>query len=127
MAERPGPLRQLDRYFAAATIAHEYIADLHRELAALHQDRAHTRELLREAAAVVLSRMPELTRELRRLELLWDEQQLLDPPQAKRTLKAIEADLADLADLEPELSALRQRQDEIAQELSELVERARRR
>jgi hypothetical protein len=25
----PGPLRQLDRYFAAATIAHEYIADLH--------------------------------------------------------------------------------------------------
>jgi hypothetical protein len=124
MAERPGPLRQLDRYFAAATIAHEYIADLHRELAALHQDRAHTRELLREAAAVVLSRMPELTRELRRLELLWDEQQLLDPPQAKRTLKAIEADLADL---EPELSALRQRQDEIAQELSELVERARRR
>jgi hypothetical protein len=34
MAERPGPLLQLDRYFAAATIAHEYIADLHRELVA---------------------------------------------------------------------------------------------
>jgi hypothetical protein len=124
MAERPRPLKQLDRYFAAATIAHEYIADLHRELAALHQDSAHTRELLRESAAVVLSRLPEITRELRRVELLWDEQQLLDPPQAKRTLKTIETDLGGL---EPELSALRQRQDQIAQELGELVKRARRR
>jgi len=46
----PGRSKQLDRYFAAATIAHEYIADLHRELAALHQDSVHTRELLRESA-----------------------------------------------------------------------------
>jgi len=68
--------------------------------------------------------MPEITRELRRLELLWDEQQLLDPPQAKRTLKTIETNLGGL---EPELSALRQRQDQIAQELGELVKRARRR
>jgi hypothetical protein len=28
VVERPEPLKQLDRYFAAATIAHEYIADL---------------------------------------------------------------------------------------------------
>jgi hypothetical protein len=59
MAERPGPLRQLDRYFAAATIAHEYIADLHQELVMLEQDTDQTRRLLHESAEVVLSRMPD--------------------------------------------------------------------
>jgi hypothetical protein len=84
----------------------------------------HTRSLLRASAEVVLSRMPELTTELRNLELVWGEQQLLDPPQAEQTLEAIKTQLAEL---EPGLSAMRQRQDEIAQELHELVERARRR
>lgn len=122
MAERPGPLGQLDRYFAAATIAHEYIADLHRELTSLHHDSERTRELLRESAAMVLSRMPELTRELRRLALEWGEQRLLDPSQAERTLSAIETGLAEV---EPELSTLRTRQDEIAAELRERIDRAR--
>lgn len=123
MVERPEPLGRLDRYFAAATLAHEYIADLHRELTALHHDSERTRELLRESAAMVVSRMPELTRELRRLALEWGEQQLLDPPQAERTLGAIEAGLTEV---EPELSALRGRQDEIAAELRERIDRARR-
>jgi predicted metal-dependent hydrolase len=123
MAERPAPLEQLDRYFAATTIAHEYIADLHRELAALQQDSERTWELLRESAAVVLEGMPELTRELRRLERDWTEQELLDPPQAGRTLDAIEAGLTDV---EPELSALRERQDEIAADLRGRIDRARR-
>jgi hypothetical protein len=67
MTERPDPFAALDRYFAAATIAHEYVADLHRELAALGTDSAHTRALLAESAAVVTERMPALTRELRQL------------------------------------------------------------
>jgi hypothetical protein len=122
MAERQQPLEQLDRYFAAATIAHEFIADLHLELARLNQDNDHTRSLLREAADAALTRMPQLTRELRRLEHLWDEQQLLDPL-AEKTLETIETELSEV---EPELSALRRRQDEIARELQELVNSARR-
>jgi hypothetical protein len=123
MAERPQPLEQLDRYFAAATIAHELIADLHLELARLNQDNDDTQSLLREAANAALTRMPRLTGELRRLERLWDEQQLLDPPLAEKTLETIETELSEV---EPELSAIRQRQDEIAQELQELVNSARR-
>jgi hypothetical protein len=62
--------------------------------------------------------MPELTRDFRRLEHLWDEQQLLDPPLAQKTLETIETGLSAV---EPELSALRQRQDAISRELQELV------
>jgi hypothetical protein len=118
LAERPGPLGQLDRYFAATTIAHEYIADLHRELVARHRDSERTRELLAESAAVVLERMPELTRELRRLGLEWEDQKLLDPPQAEQTLQIIERSLAEV---EPELSALRARQDEIARKFDKRI------
>ncbi len=124
MVDRPRPLRHLDRYFAAATIAHEYIADLHRQLSALHQDSEQTRGLLRESAAVVVSRMPELTREVRRLELEWGEQELLDPPQADRTLQTIEAGFIEV---EPALAALRERQDEIAAQLRRRRDHERRR
>jgi hypothetical protein len=122
MAHR-GPLRQLDRYFAAATIAHEYVADLHRELAELHADNAHTRELLGESAAVIVRRMPELTRELRDLERELREQELLSPRRAVRTVEVL---AARFADLDPALAALRARQDEIAAELVNLIDRARR-
>ena len=120
---RPGSLGQLDRFFAAATIAHEYISDLHRELVALHEDTERTHELLGESAAVVLERMPELTRELRRLGRDWAEQALLEPPQAERALALIEAGLAAVA---PELTAIRLRQDDIVAELREGVDHARR-
>lgn len=52
MADRPESLAQLDRYFLAATMAHEYANDLHCELAELHADDVHTRKLLSESAAV---------------------------------------------------------------------------
>ncbi len=123
MVDRPRPLRHLDRYFAAATIAHEYI-DLHRQLSALDEDSEQTRGLLRESAAVVVSRMPELTREVRRLELEWGEQELLDPPQADRTLQTIEAGFIEV---EPALAALRERQDEIAAQLRRRLDHERRR
>jgi len=122
MSERPDPFLALDRYFAAATIAHEYLADLHLELAALGTDSPHTRALLGESAAVVTERMPALTRELRQLGDEWETQSLLDPPRAKRTL---ELATIRLIEAEPELSALRARQDEIVAEMHGLLERAR--
>ena len=122
MTERPDPFAALDRYFAAATIAHEYLGELHRELGALGADSAHTRALLGESAAVVAERMPALTRELRKLGEQWEAQSLLDPPRAKRTLQLAETRLIEA---EPELSALRARQDEIVAEIRGLLERAR--
>lgn len=55
MPNLPGPLDQLDLYFAAATIAHELANDLHRELVELAADDADTRELLRESASIATS------------------------------------------------------------------------
>ena len=55
MPNLPGPLDQLDLYFAAATIAHELANDLHRELVELAADDADTRELLREPASIATS------------------------------------------------------------------------
>jgi hypothetical protein len=121
MANRPEPVGRLDRYFAAATIAHEYVADLHRELVELRAYDVQTQELLGESASVVLARMPDLTRELRSLERKWAEQELLDPHQAERTVEVFGVRFTEL---EPELAALRARQDEIVTELAVLVDRA---
>jgi hypothetical protein len=121
MTERPEPLRLLDLYFLAATLAHEYAAGVHRRLVELDADGAHTRKLLSDSANVVLREMPRLTLQLRGLGREWEEQELLDPAQAERTARSLEARWADTA---PELAALRARQDEIAAELAELADRA---
>jgi hypothetical protein len=122
MTEHPDPFAALDGYFAAATIAHEYLAGLHRQLGALGADNAHTRALLGQSAEVVTKRMPALTRELRELREEWETQSLLDPPRAARTVKRAETRFIEA---EPDLSVLRARQDEIVAEMSELLERAR--
>lgn len=122
MTKRPDPLRRLDGYFAAARIAHEYVADLHRELVELDIADNRTRELLRESAAMTLERMPALTRPLRGLAHQWAEQDLLDPPAAEHTIERLDSELAELT---PKLAALRTRQDQIVAELLELINRAR--
>ncbi len=58
-----------------------------------------------------MQRMPELTCELLRLGLKWETANLLSPSQAERILATTELRLAEL---EPQLSVLRARQDEIA-------------
>jgi hypothetical protein len=121
MAELPDPIQRLDRYFMAARIAHEYIADKHRELAELQADDARSRALLRDSAAVVFEEMPLVTRQLREEGRDWDEQQLLEPEAAERTLASL---TARLAELEPALRALRARQDEIAVSIRERVQAA---
>lgn len=109
MPDRPGALGWLDRQFAAATLAHERIADLQRRAGT---ERA--RELLRESAEIVLWQIPNLTRGVTAAAVTWDEQQLLDPPQAQQTLRLIEAQISEI---ENELVALRGRQIAIAREL----------
>jgi hypothetical protein len=122
MTDRPAPLRLLDHHFAVSGILHAYAFDLRRELLELGGDDDSARKLVQESAAVTLERMPELARELRSLELEWDQQELLDPPAAECTLDRL-ADL--LAGLAPEFAALRGRQDQVIAELLDLVRHAR--
>ncbi len=122
MTDRPGSLRLLDGYFAAARIAHEYVFDLHRELVERDAADDHTRELLHESAAVALEQMPALTRGLRGLEREWGEQELLDPSAAERTVERLDGEVAELV---PALAALRARQNQIVAELLDRISRAR--
>jgi hypothetical protein len=121
MTDRPAALRELDRLFAAATIAHEFIGSLYYELVELGAAEPRASRLLRESGRIVLSRMPNLTSELRRLERAWDEQRLLDHLAAERTTVEVQDELARVL---PELLRLRARQDEVASEMRELVDRA---
>lgn len=91
MTERPEPLRTLDGLMAAATIAHERIADLHARAAGRRSLR-----LLQESADIVFRQMTALTSEVRLAERDWAEQELLDPPRAADTLRRIEAQMAGI-------------------------------
>lgn len=122
MPDRPGPLALVDSHLAAARIAHEYVFDLHRELVELDAANDHTRELMRESAAVALERMPALTRRLRGLEREWSEQELLDPRAAERTVEHLNKDVAALL---PALASLRTRQNQIVADLLDRITRAR--
>lgn len=121
MAARPEPLARIDRYFAAARIAHEAIWDLHHELVSAGRADERTRSLLAEAAQIAGVDMPGVATEIRRLDARWSEQELLDAAAAADTLRA----LGDEVDrVEPELARLRTRQDELAAELLRLSNEA---
>ena len=114
MAARPEPLARIDRYFAAARIAHEAIWDLHHELVTSERVDKRTRELLREAARIATVDLSDVSAEVRRLDALWSEQELLDPSAAAETLRTLGAEVDRV---EPQRARVRARQDEIAREL----------
>jgi hypothetical protein len=122
MRDRFASLELLDRQMAAATIAHEAAADLHRELVELGADDDHAGALLGESAALALERIPALARPLRGSASEWAEQELLDPPAAERTAERLEADVRELL---PAFAELRARQNQIVAQLLDLVGRAR--
>lgn len=103
-------------------VAHEYVARVHRRLVELDANDAHSRELLRRSAVLILQQMPALVGELRELEREWDLQQLLDPDAAQRTIASF---TSRLAEIEPVLAQLRAQQDEIAAEMRTRLQAAR--
>jgi hypothetical protein len=111
----------LDSYFRASRLAHEYAFRLHRKLVELGIDDDRARALVRESAGLTVERIPALASRVRMREREWEEQDLLDPPAAERTVERLEGEVAELA---PELAALRARQRQILAELSELLTRA---
>lgn len=122
MTDRPAALTLLDLQARAVMLAHAAAADLYRELAKVGDDDDRGLALLHESAALALKRMPALTRPLRGLEEAWDEQDVLDPAAAMRTLRRLEAELGEIL---PAVLQLRLRQDEIVAELRALVGDAR--
>jgi hypothetical protein len=108
------PLDRLDLAFSTARIAHEAIFDRHGELAALGADDDHTRELLGESARIALDDLVGLTTGARRLAARWDERSLLEHAEAAETLRALRAELERI---EPDLSRLRLRQQQISSDL----------
>jgi len=117
-----GPLDRLDLAFSTARIAHEAIFDRHGELAVLGADDDHTRELLGESARIALDDLVGLTAEARRLAARWDEQSLLEYAEAAETLRALRAELERI---EPDLSRLRLRQQQISSDLRLRLTKAR--
>lgn len=95
------------------------ISDLNRRLAAQGRTDDHARELVQEAARIAVADIPRTSDRARQLALKRLDQTVLDPPAAGQTLTALEAELARI---EPVLTRLRQRQDEIAAELGRLLE-----
>jgi hypothetical protein len=114
VAARPEPLARIDRYLAAARIAHEAIWDLHRELVVSARADDRTRDLLGEAARIVTVEVPEALTQVRRLDALWSEQELLNPPAAADTLSALKVAVDRV---EPQLASLRARHRDVAAEL----------
>lgn len=122
MPSRTRALEQLDSYFAAAMIAHGYVADVRRKLTALGHAGGETLALVHESAAITTQQMPELAGELRILERELATQELLDPVAADATRRKIGTVFARV---EPDLRALRERQDEIARTLRNQLDEAR--
>jgi hypothetical protein len=100
--------------------AHEYIADIFRELVRLDRADVHAQELLADSAAIALRDIHELTRDARELERQWHVQELLDPQTAAQTLHAFDAELSRVV---PQLANLRTRQDEVARTMRGLLDR----
>jgi transposase len=119
MTERPEALTRVDGFLSTSSIAHEAIFDLHRKLASAGRDDPRTRDLLAESARIALQDLPELTAAARRLQVRWDEQSVLDPEHADRTLEAVRSELPRV---EPEIRRLLGRQKAIARQLRSLIE-----
>jgi hypothetical protein len=121
--EASGVLASVTGGRLAARYGHEYAFRVHRQLVELDADGDHTRKLLAESAAITLQEMPALTRDWLAVQREWSEQELLDPPKAELTARALEVGFTELG---PALQALLARQDELVAELVGLLKAARR-
>lgn len=86
MADEENPTSAIDALLSATLIAHEAIADIQLELAAVGADSSESRGLVAESARITLQDGPRLSAEARRLASKWDEQRLLDSDRAALTM-----------------------------------------
>lgn len=119
MPERPPAISQLNSLLGAATIAHEAIFEMRRDLIARDRGNPEQAQLLAESARIANVELPDLSADARRLAAEWREQSLLDGEAAEKTLVALESELAHI---EPAADSLLNRQREIAARLRSMQE-----
>lgn len=114
MPEQPAPIAQLKALLGAATIAHEAIFEMRRELISRDEGNPEQARLLAESGQIATVALPSLTAAAQQLSKRWREQNLLDSEGARETLAELESELARI---EPDADALLNRQREIAAQL----------
>jgi hypothetical protein len=114
VAARPDSVKRFDSLLAVATIAHEAIFEMRRDL--IGQDRGGPEQarLLAESARIVTVDLPTVSTTARQISAMWKEQSVLDPGAAKITLAELESELARI---QPEIDALLSRQRAIAAQM----------
>lgn len=118
MPERPPASARLDALLSTATIAHEAIFEMRRELIAGDRASPEQARLLEESARIVTVELPGLSAEARRLSAKWGEQNLLHPEGAEKTREELEAEVARI---ESAIGSLLDRQREIAAQLRSML------
>lgn len=119
MAEHPAAIKQLHLLLSTATIAHEAIFEIRRELIERDRGSPEQAQLLEESARIVTVELPGLSASARQLSAKWREQSLLDAKGAERTLAELESELARI---ETDAESLLDRQIEIAARLNSMRE-----
>ena len=92
---------------------------MHRELVTRGAAGREVGTLLAESAEITLERLPALSEQARRFVRRWTEEVVLDPDSARRSLAALNRELARI---EPELVRGLERQREIACRLRSAIE-----
>lgn len=116
----PTAIQRLDLLFKTATITHESIFEIRRELIADDRGNPEQAQLLEESARIVTVELPGLSAPARQLAAKWRDQSLLDAEAAAKTLAELESELGRIA---TDAESLLDRQLEIAARMDSLGER----
>lgn len=119
MAARPDSVRRLDSLLAVATIAHESIFEMRRDLIGRDEGDPKQAQLLAESARIVTADLPALSATARRLSAMWKEQSVLDHEAAETTLAELEIEFVRI---QPEINTLLNRQRAIAAQMRSMIE-----
>ncbi len=118
--EDPTAIKELDLLLQTATIAHESIFEIRRELIASDQGNLEQAQLLEESARIVTVELPGLSTTARRLSAKWRDQVLLDAEGAAKTLAELKSELMRI---KGDAESLLDRQLEIAARMDSMGRR----
>lgn len=115
----PTAIKELDLLLQTATIAHESIFEIRRELIASDQGTPEQAQLLEESARIATVELPGVSSTARHLSAKWRDHVLLDTDGAARTLAELKSELARIR---VDAESLLDRQQEIAARMDSMGE-----
>jgi hypothetical protein len=118
--EDPTAIKELDLLLQTATIAHESIFEIRRELIASDRGNPEQAQLLEESARIATVELPSLSATARRLSAKWRDQVLLDAEGAAKTLAELNSELERI---KVDAESLLDRQLEIAARMDSMGRR----